>query len=131
MISKIATITKIFMVVALAVIIGWDIIAAVWGDGCSTISCIGGKTWSYSYSTIPLAWGVLTGHLLWITREEVKLRWLRFVLLGVLATASIVLDIVDFYDVIPIVPSLIGVPLGRLLWPQCWPDGHPLVVWKR
>ena len=129
--NKIALITKFFMLVALTVIIGWDIVAAVWGNGCSTISCIGGKTWSYSYSTIPLAWGVLTGHLFWITRDEVKLRWLRYTLLGVLAATSIVLDIVDLYDVIPIVPGLIGVPLGRLLWTQCWPEGHPLAIWKK
>jgi len=125
-----ALITKIFMAVVLAVIIGWDIIAAVWGEGCATISCIGGKTWSYSYSTIPLAWGVLTGHLFWVTRGKIKWQWFRIAALVAVAGASIILDVVDLYDVIPILPGMIGVPLGRLLWPQSWPTGHPLLVWK-
>jgi hypothetical protein len=129
--KKAALITKIFMVVALAIIIGWDIVAAVWGEGCATISCIGGKTWSYSHSTIPLAWGVLTGHLLWITRGKIEWQWFRIAALVAVAGASIILDVVDFYDIIPIFPGLIGVPLGRLLWPQSWPTGHPLMVWKR
>lgn len=129
--EKIALITTVFMVVVLTIIIGWDIIAAIWGEGCATISCIGGKTWSFDWATIPLAWGVLTGHLFWITRGKIERMWIRILVLALVAVSSIVLDVLDFYDILPILPAVLGVPLGRLLWPQSWPQGHPLVVWKR
>jgi len=128
--EKAILITKIVILVATAILIGWDIVVAIWGPDCSTISCILGKTWAYQHSTLPFAWGVLTGHLFWITRGKIVWMWFRIIALVALAGASTILDIVDLYDVIPILPVMIGVPLGRLLWPQSWPEGHPLMVWK-
>lgn len=129
--KKIALITSIFMVAVLTIIIVWDVIAAIWGEGCSTISCIGGKTWSFDWATIPFAWGVVTGHLFWITRGKIVWMWPRLGVLFAVTGAVITLDIVDLYDAIPILPAIIGVPLGRLLWPQSWPSEHPLFVWKK
>ena len=129
--EKIALITQVFMAVVLTVIIVWDVIAAVWGEGCSTISCIGGRTWSFDWATIPLAWGILTGHLFWTTRGKIVWMWFRIAALVTVACLSVTLDVLDFYDVLPILPAVLGIPLGRLLWPQSWPTGHPLLVWKR
>ena len=128
--QKLITLTKAFICVALGIIIVYDIIAIALGGGEATISHIGGATWSYQHSTIPLAWGALTGHLLWITRGKIIYQWFRLSALLAIVGASIILDVVDFYDVIPILPAMIGVPLGRLGWPQSWSSGHPLFVWK-
>lgn len=125
------TVTKIFIWVALATIIVFDIVAVSVGGGDATISDIMGATWAYSHSTIPFTWGGLTGHLFWITRGEVRWRGVRLAVLISLVLWSIVLDFIDFYDVIPILPAAIGIPLGRLGWPQTWPSGHPLLIWKR
>lgn len=129
--EKLITITKVFIWAALAIIIGYDIVAVSLGGGASTISSIMGKGWAYQYSTLPLAWGVLTGHLFWITRGKIEWQWFRLIALIAVAGASAIADVVDFYDVIPILPAMIGVPMGRLGWPQSWRKGHPLFVWKK
>jgi hypothetical protein len=128
--QKLITITKVFMWAALAIIIGYDIVAVSLGGGEATISQIGGAGWAYHHSTIALVWGALTGHLFWITRGKIEWKWFRLIALVAVVGASVILDVVDFYDVIPILPALIGVPLGRLGWPQSWPSGHPLFIWK-
>lgn len=125
------TITKVVIWVAMAVLIGWDIVAISIGGGKATISQIFGMGWSWSYTTLPLSWGVLTGHLFWVARGNIAYRWIRIGALVALAVVSIILDVVDLYDIVPIVPAMLGVPLGRLGWPQSWPEGHPLLVWKR
>ena len=129
--QKLITATKIFMCVALAIIVIYDIIAVSLGGGAATISRIGGAGWSYQHSTIPFVWGALTGHLLWIMRGKVRWQAFRLASLLSLVGLSVFLDVADFYDVIPILPAAIGVPLGRLGWPQSWSSGHPLFIWKR
>jgi hypothetical protein len=128
--KKAALITKILIWVATAMLIGWDIVAAAWGEGASTISEILGEQWSWSISTLPLAWGVLTGHLFWIVRDKVSMRALRIGILSGIAIASIVMDVIDLYDIMPIIPALLGIPLGHFLWPQQYASGHPFFVWK-
>lgn len=128
--EKLITITKVFIWVAFAIIIGYDIVAVSLGGSSATISQIMGAGWSFRYSTLPLTWGVLSGHLFWITRGTIEWKWFRLIALIAVAGASAIADVVDFYDVIPILPALIGVPLGRLGWPQSWPSGHPLFIWK-
>jgi hypothetical protein len=76
-------------------------------------------------------WGGLTGHLFWIARGKIEWQWVRLGALIALTIVVIVLDFVDLYDIIPIVPAAIGVPLGRLGWPQVWETNHPLFLWKR
>lgn len=129
--EKLIAATEVFIWVTLAIIIVYDIVAVVLGGGAATISDIMGATWGYKYSTLPLAWGVLTGHLFWIMRGEIRWRWFRLAALVSVVGASAFLDVADFYDVLPILPAVIGIPLGRLGWPQSWPSGHPLFLWKR
>lgn len=116
--------TKLSLWMILGGIIVWDILLVVFGV---TISEVGGLRWSYAYSTIPLAWGVLTGHLLWHARSQQNHKWLRLGCLGFIGGCSIVLDISNVYDIIPIVPAASGVPLGRLLWAQVTKE--PLFRW--
>lgn len=128
----IITITKVFIWVVLSIIIVWDVIALSMGGGQATISGIMGKGWSYQHSTLPLAWGVVTGHLFWITRGTIQWQVFRIIALVAVAGASLMSDFLfDFYDVTPILPVVLGVPVGRLLWPQSWPKGHPLFIWKK
>jgi len=127
--EKVILFTKIFILVSFTIIVGVDIWLAANGFYGDTISEVT-QAYSWRWATIPLAYGVLTGHLFWYIRGSVSWKWGRIICLWVVAAASITLDVVDLYDVIPILPAAIGVPLGRLGWPQSWPKGHPLFVWK-
>lgn len=122
--------TKIFVLVMLTVTIGVDIYLAANATDGDTISEIT-KAYSWRWASIGLAHGILTGHLFWGHHGKIALGWLRIGALCVVAIASVGLDVWDAYDVIPIIPVAIGVPLGRLLWPQQIPEGRSWFVWKR
>jgi hypothetical protein len=123
--------TKLGMWLITTVVIVWDVFLAADKIPGNTISEVAGLGWAWTYSTLPLAYGVLTGHLFWHVREKPSYRLFKLFALIAIGGASIFLDFLDLYDVIPIVPVLIGVPLGRLGWPQYFSLGHPLFVWKR
>ncbi len=119
--------TKLTLWALTAAVIAWDIVLAVAFPG-ATISEVGGLGWSYAHSTIPLGWGVLTGHLLWHARRRQSYRLLRIAGLSAIGLVALVLDVIDCYDAVPIVPAASGVPLGRLLWAQV--TDRPLFRWR-
>lgn len=66
---KYRTITIIIMAVALVLLVGWDIFAYVKAGREATISDIL-LDWSQRWPVIPLAFGVLMGHLFWPLKEK-------------------------------------------------------------
>lgn len=110
------TIFLIFAVFTLAV--GWDVIVytnKTPGDEISPIMA----GWSWRHPWIPFAWGVLTGHLFWprkmrkLWRNRMNLTILVFGLL------FLVVDLLNWIPpVVPIIPVIIGVPLGFVFWAQ-------------
>ena len=127
---KAAWYTKLLVWVLASIAVGVDIWLAansVSGDTISEVS----KAYAWKWATIPVAYGVLTGHLFWSAFGEIKWKWLRIVGLWVLAVAFITLDIVDLYDMMPIIPLAPAVVLGRLLWPQSVSAKQALFVWKK
>ncbi len=123
--------TTIFILVILSAIIGFDIVMVITDEPNDTISEVFGKDWSWRFSTLPLAWGIITGHLFWIARGTIRWKWIRLAAMLAVVGASIVLDVIDPYDVVPIVPVMIGIPLGRLGWPQGYESDRSLFVWKK
>jgi hypothetical protein len=128
--TKAILITSIFIWAILAGVIGYDIYALLTVAPNDTISEVLGRSWSFQHATIPFAWGVVTGHLFWFS-DDVSMQWLRLSVLGTILAMFIVFDILDWYDVIPILPVLVGVPTGRLCWPQKSPFIGSFFVWKK
>ena len=124
------TTTKLLIWIATTVIIGYDIVAMLYGGSEATISNVMGRGWAWQYATLPFVWGVLSGHLFWIANGEIKYYKARVILLGILGAGILLLDFVDVYDIMPIVPMIIGIPLGRLLFPQHYSEDHPFYVLK-
>lgn len=61
-------ITLIVIIATIAVLIGYDIFAAVTGGMDATISAVLLK-WSKEYLVIPFAAGLLCGHLFWSQKQ--------------------------------------------------------------
>ena len=119
---------KVFIWVAFIIGVGLDINWAI-GDG-PTISSVT-KAYSWQWSTIPFAYGVLTGHLFWHVRGSITWRWVRLGILGMLGIGIIAFDVWGYYKVMPIIPLVFSIPLGRLLWPQSVPFGQALFIRKK
>lgn len=61
--------TKIFIISALSVIIGYDIFAVIQGGMDATISAVL-LHWSREYPPVTLASGILLGHLFWPQKAD-------------------------------------------------------------
>lgn len=121
--------TKLFMWVVLTICVGFDIYwaaNAVRGDTISEVT----KAYSWKWATIPIAYGVLTGHLFWSAFGEIRWHHARLVVLGLVGVAAVTLDFLDYYDMMPILPLVPAIALGRLLWPQAVSAKQALFVWK-
>jgi len=127
--TKTAWYTKLFLWIAITIAVGFDIWWAVNSAKGDTISEVT-KAYSWRWMTIPVAYGVITGHLFWAAVGEIKWRIPRIAVLWVVAVACIILDAVDLYDMMPIFPLIPGVLFGRLLWPQSVSAKQALFVWK-
>lgn len=104
------------MLLAFAAIVAYDVAMVVNGVPGDTISELS-LGWSYRWSILPVAWGVVVGHL-FIPSAAVTYKRAR---LGALALVGCALFALNVYDALTIVPPLalvLGVLLGRLLWPQ-------------
>jgi hypothetical protein len=127
---KAAKLTKLFIWVCFTIIVAVDIYWAANGTLGDTISEVT-KYYSYQWLTIPVAHGVLTGHLFWPIRGPITHKWGRIACLWMLTLAVIVLDIVSYVDVFPVIPNVIAIGLGRLLWPQSVPEGTLIYRWTK
>jgi hypothetical protein len=76
--------------------------------------------WAYDWPALPWAVGVLCGHWFWpryVYSSLDRSTW-RYWVLGLLAVAAMAVDIVWLDRVFPLLPFMLGIPIGYLLWPQ-------------
>lgn len=109
--------TKLFIWAVAVIVIAVDIYWAsnsVAGDTISEVTL----AYSWKYQTIPVAYGILTGHLFWPHHGVVRWRLPRIMVLAALMSAVIAFDVTAYVAVVPIVPMVLSIPLGHLLWPQ-------------
>lgn len=128
MTPKKAWYTKLFLlgVLTLALILDiWWAANEVAGDTISEVT----KAYSWRWATIPLAYGVITGHLFWSAMGEIAWKKARFRALFPLGAVSVVLDFLDYYDMMPAIPLALGIVLGRVLWPQAV-SRRAIFIWK-
>ena len=121
-VSRTGKITVAVIAAVLAVLIGWDIYVAVNDVGGDTISEIVLNT-SYSHPSIPLALGIIVGHLVW--PRERPLFWRKpwtALLAGAVAVVLFVLESWFSWRIVPLAPLLPGILLGHWLWPQRRPS---------
>ncbi len=115
--------TKLAIWISTAGLIVWDIVVAANRESGDTISEIM-LAWSSDLWTIPIAWGVLTGHLMWPDAKPPLPLWARLTgligtgVLGILADILQETAVIPDYNVIPIIPVLAGIVLGHFFWPQ-------------
>jgi hypothetical protein len=116
-------ITGILMVVCIVVLLGWDIFAvAQEGDGSgNTISEII-RDFSH-FEFFPFVAGVLIGHWFWNGKAFIPSP-LRYYILGAIGLAVVIFSVL--WSCNPMIPLVLGVPLGRIFWPQERRDAnHP------
>lgn len=110
-------ITQIVMAVSILVWIVWDIVVATNrtpGDTESEII----RGFASQHLTVPWAVGVLMGHFFWNVKQGVP-RWRTLVVMPLITLAIVAVDVWgNLPYVLPVIPFLVGVGAGRLLWPQ-------------
>jgi len=115
------TITLWAMLGATVAILGYDVVVAtndVTGDTISEIS----RDLASAWFSLPFAWGVVVGHLFW-PAKEVRQKWPRIAALWALGAAVLVLDVTTPIQAPAIAAVVLGLVMGRLLWPQLAPRG--------
>lgn len=110
------TVTKVAMLSAAVVLLSWDIYAAVNSTKGDTISELQ-RTWAWNWPTLPYAWGVVLGHLFWNVKT-LRNKWRNIKVLWGTSIAVLLVDVFWVNDIMPIIPALGGIVLGRILWPQ-------------
>lgn len=117
-------ITIVLILTTIAVWVGWDIFAAVEptpGDTESEVL----RDWGHAHASLPFALGALMGHFFGTWDRLVELR-ARFpvapVVLAGLGGVVVAADLGGALpEVHPLIPFLVGVPLGAALWPLASP----------
>ena len=109
-------ITAVAVLVGLALYVGWDIAVAALGVFPATISRMG-LAWGYVNTFTPFATGVIIGHVWWPGKVP---PWgvARYIALGAIGVVVLVLDLTALPHIVPIVPFMVGVPVGHFLWTQ-------------
>ncbi len=116
--SRTGKATVVVIAAALALLIGWDIYVAVNDVSGDTISEIVLST-GYSHPSLPLALGIVAGHLVW--PRERPLFWRKpwtVLLAGSMVLGLLCFEFLFSLRIIPVVPLLPGILLGHWLWPQ-------------
>lgn len=108
-------ITIAIMIVVIAIVVGWDLVVAVNSIKGDTISEIIQKI-SYEHPVVPLIFGTLGSHFFWAGKPLFD-HYSRYLILIGIGIATAIAGIWTV-SICPLWPILIGIPLGRLLWPQ-------------
>lgn len=116
------TLTKVIVVAVCLALIVYDIIIVLEPSPGDTISEVI-KAWANRIHFIPLATGVLMGHLFWNVRASyISYKMARIWVLAAIGALSLTVDMLSLFHVQPVLPLVVGVLLGRLLWPQRYTD---------
>ena len=108
--------TILVMLCSFVFVVGYDVVVATNAATGDTISEIQAG-WSWSYQTLPFAWGVVVAHLFW-PALEVTYKWQRLYCLWCIGLLVIAVDRFVIGQLSPIYPLVAGTVAGRLLWPQ-------------
>ncbi len=115
--NAVRNVTIAIMTTSVAVWIAWDIIVAALGIGRATESQIL-LVAGFCHFAGPALLGFVLGHITW-PAPKVDYKFWR---LGISAVYFSVLFGANFWnflpEVIPVVPLVLHIPLGRLGWPQ-------------
>jgi hypothetical protein len=109
-------VTAALLVSAAALLIIWDVYVAVTptpGDTISEIVLDFGRR----YATLPLALGVVMGHVTWPVRSPLA-GWTKGIVLAGLGIASLIFDLHGHTSIVPVVPFAFGVVVGHFVWGQ-------------
>lgn len=109
-------VTVALLIAATAALIGWDIYVASNGVRGDTISEIILAT-SRQIWTLPLALGIVVGHLMWPTTTP-RSGWASASILMAVGAIGIMLDVIGHPQVMPAVPFAIGALIGHFGWGQ-------------
>lgn len=105
--------TTIIVCVTVALLIFWDLIAVSGGVDPTISNVI--KEASQRYAMVPYSGGVLVSHFFWNGNTFVP-NQIRYYALGVVSSLVLVFSFV--YTVPTSLACLVGILIGRLLWPQ-------------
>lgn len=108
--------TTTFMWIITTIVIVVDIVLAINKNPSDTISQVM-LAYSYQYSTLPLAWGVLTGHLFWPSKVF-RTSLGSIITLVIIASALLVVDLTSPFNIAPLWPMAVGIVCGHVFWPQ-------------
>lgn len=120
--------TKLFMLVATVVILGYDVIVATneaKGDTISELTL----SFSWRWSIIPWSWGVVVGHLTWPVKE-LQHKWYKIYGLWAISAVLLLINILDLVQIIAVVPAILGFLAGHFLWAQTIPSNVDYMKWK-
>lgn len=114
---KFAIITTCIILITIATLIAWDIVAFLKGGSDATISWVS-ITFFWAHPVFPFAAGILLGHLTW--SKPVQPNHLQeLVLLGLGIVALLTMD---WFHVLPAMmplwPFLVGIPVGHAFFAQ-------------
>ena len=108
-------VTELVLIVIPLLVIGWDIVAAFTPGSTISEICI---HLFYAHPVLPLYLGMLFGHL---TFPVVSTRphWITVIIVVVLLALGFLADNMAWLPaMMPVIPLILGIPLGHLLWPQ-------------
>lgn len=97
----------------------WDVPVAIWGDGATESEVL--RDWASAWPSFAYGLGILAGHWFWNV-DELPDPPIKRVFMAVAAVTSILvwmaLDLIHgTVQTNPIFPFLIGILVGRVLWP--------------
>jgi len=107
-------ITTVIVVLVVAILIAWDLIAFGSGGVDATISNVI-KESAQKYLMIPYSGGVLISHFFWNGETFVPPR-IRYYALATISVAALVFSFI--YTIPTTAACVAGILIGRLLWPQ-------------
>ena len=119
-------VTGAVIIAAIILIVGYDIFIAIEPTTEDTISRVF-LDFATNHPIIPLAFGVLSGHLLWPSANAGEYRPVRLSILAIIGAVVLVLDIIGHIPPIPVeLPLFLGIPIGHLCWPQYRGDSQKM-----
>ena len=119
-------ITKWFLVSVVILVAGYTLCMVSNDTPGDTVSEVVLR-YALDWATIPFVWGVVTGHFFWPTKCF-RFHWAKVIWLIYIVFTFILWDAADLYNVHPLIPVVLGIVVGAMLWPI---RGMPAPKWKK
>ena len=110
--------TTVVVLAVTGALVIYDIAILVEPTPGDTISEILGST-AWRHPVIAWGWGALGGHLFWHMTSPISHKWVRLSILILVTSSLLVAGVAAILPMInPGLPLVLGIPAGRLGWPQ-------------